>query len=271
VGALGILAGGGELPARLVAACRASARPHFVIAFEGQTDAATVADAPHAWLRLGAGRAALDRLKAEGVDELVMAGRIRRPSLAELRPDLWTAGFLARAGFASLGDDGLLKAIVRELESEGFRLIGPDQVLGDLLAPIGVLTRARPDAEEEADIRRAVAVAKALGAVDVGQAVIVQQGLVLGVEAIEGTDALIERCGKLRREGRGGVLVKCRKPGQERRADLPTIGVATIEHAVAAGLAGIAVEAGGALILDRSAVVQAADHANIFVVGLTVP
>ena len=107
-----------------------------------------------------------------------------------------------------------------------------------------------------------------MGAADVGQATVIQDGLVLGVEALEGTDALLARCGPLRRQGPGGVLVKLRKPGQERRADLPTIGVATVEAAAQAGLRGIAVEAGGTLVVDAPAVTDAADRAGLFLIGM---
>ncbi len=264
---LGILAGRGELPGLIAAACRARGQDVFIIAFEGHAEARVVEGAPHAWCRLGAGGAALERLKTEGVTELVMAGGIRRPSLAELRPDLRTARFFAKVGIGALGDDGLLSAVIRELEVEGFRVVGIDSMLAELLAPLGNLTRAVPDAAADADIARAFAVVRALGALDVGQAVVVQQGLVLGVEAIEGTDALLVRAGALRREGPGGVLVKARKPGQERRADLPVVGPATVEGAAAAGLRGIAVEAGSTLLLDRAAIVAAADRLGLFVVG----
>jgi DUF1009 family protein len=129
----------------------------------------------------------------------------------------------------------------------------------------------RPDAEAESDIRHGLEVARVLGQADVGQAVVVQQGLVLGVEAIEGTDQLLARCGLLRREGPGGVLVKIKKPQQDRRADLPTIGLTTLEGARSAGLRGIAVEAGGTLILDRKKLAEEADKAGLFVIGVTLP
>ena len=268
MGKLGILAGQGELPGLLAASCRALGREHFVVAFEGQASAATIAAAPHAWFRLGATGAALERLKAEGVDELVMAGAIRRPSLAELRPDLRTVRFFAKVGIAALGDDGLLSAVIRELEAEGFRVIGADRILADLLAPPGLYTCVRPDDGALGDIARGLEIARALGRLDVGQGVVVQQGLVLGVEAIEGTDALIARAGALRREGPGGVLVKSCKPGQDRRADLPTIGVATVARAASSGLRGIAIEAGHALVLGRADVAAEADRLGLFVLAV---
>ncbi|HMK67064.1 MAG TPA: UDP-2,3-diacylglucosamine diphosphatase LpxI, partial [Stellaceae bacterium] len=193
------------------------------------------------------------------------------PSLASLMPDWRAAKFFARIGLRALGDDGLLSAIIKELELEGFRVVGIESILGGLLAPKGPLGRIEPDEQARADIARGLEVARALGALDIGQAAVVQQGIVLGVEAADGTDALIARAGSLRREGPGGVLVKIAKPGQERRADLPTIGVRTVEAAANAGLRGIAVEAGAALVVDRAAVAAAADGAALFVLGVEAP
>jgi hypothetical protein len=179
-----------------------------------------------------------------------------------------TFKFLARIGFNSLGDDGLLGAVVKALEAEGFRLRGIEEFLQDLLAEEGCFGRYQPDEAAWRDIRRGIDVVRAMGAADVGQATVIQDGLVLGVEALEGTDALLARCGPLRRAGPGGVLVKLRKPGQERRADLPTIGVTTVQGAAAAGLRGIAVEAGGTLVVDVPAVTAAADGAGLFIIGI---
>jgi len=215
-GRVGIVAGAGELPRRLVESCRASGRDVFVLALEGAAEAETVRDVPHAWCRIGAA--------ANGL------------------------------------------ALLRE---EGFRVIGPDQLLVGALAAKGPLGSICPDEQSNADIERGLRIARALGALDVGQAVIVQQGLVLGVEAIEGTDELIRRCALLRREGTGGVLVKVEKPGQERRADRPTIGPRTVLLAAETGLRGIAIEANGTIVLDRHEVVRAADGAGLFVIGVS--
>lgn len=159
--------------------------------------------------------------------------------------------------------------MIGEFESEGFKVVGAHDVLGDLLAPLGTWGRVRPDEQAESDIRHGVKVAQGLGALDVGQSVVVQQGIVLGVEAIEGTDALIDRVGSLRRSGPGGVLVKLCKPGQDRRVDLPTVGPDTLKRAEAAGLRGIAVEAGGAIVVDLDRLVKEADRAGMFVAGIT--
>ncbi|MBI4182608.1 MAG: UDP-2,3-diacylglucosamine diphosphatase LpxI [Proteobacteria bacterium] len=268
---LGIVAGSGVLPGRVVAACRASGRDFFVLAIEGHTDPAVAEGSPHAWVRLGALGKAIRILHDERVGEVCLAGPVRRPSWRELRPDLGGIRFLARVGSRAFGDDGLLSAVVERIEEEGFRVVGADEVAVDLLPPSGPLGRHRPDARAEADIGRGVAVARALGALDVGQAVVVQEGVVLGVEAAEGTDALLVRCGGLHSHGPGGVLVKIPKPQQDRRVDLPTIGPDTVRRAHAAGLSGIAVEAGGTLVLERAEVVRVADELGLFVTGIDRP
>lgn len=268
---LGIVAGGGALPRRLVEACRQSGREVFVLALEGAAEPETVAGVPHAWCRIGAAARGLTLLRENGVSELVLAGGVRRPSLATLRPDWRAAKLFARLGYRALGDDRLLSAVVAEFEREGFRVIGADQVLGVALAQEGPFGQVVPDAVARNDIALGARVARALGRLDIGQAVVVQQGLVLGVEAIEGTDELVRRCAALRRDGAGGVLVKVEKPGQERRADRPTIGPKTVAVAAEAGLRGIAVEAGATIVLDRAEVVAAADRVWLFVVGISRP
>jgi DUF1009 family protein len=225
--------------------------------------------ADHAWLRLGQAGRAFELLHEKQVGEVVMAGPVRRPTLAEMRPDWRTARFFARIGLKALGDDGLLAAVIGEFEAEGFRVVGAHDVLGDLLALLGVWGAVQPDAQAESDIRRGIAVAQGLGALDIGQSVVVQQGIVLGVEAIEGTDALIERVSGLRRAGPGGVLVKLCKPGQDKRVDLPTVGPETVRKAQAAGLRGIAVEAGAAIVVDLDGMIREADRAGMFITGVS--
>lgn len=265
---LGILAGGGPLPGYLVEACRASDRPVFVVAFEGQADPDIIANTPHAWVRLGAAGEALDHLRAQGVSEIVMAGPVRRPTLRELRPDRRAAKFLG-LGLLNKGDDGLLGAIVRALEEEeGFRVVGANDVLAELAAALGPLGGFKPNEEADSDIAHGVHVLHRTGPLDIGQAVIVQQGIVLGLEAAEGTRGLLERCGPLRREGRGGVLVKLPKPGQETRADMPSIGPDTIRAARDAGLAGIAIAAGATLVFENDTLIAEADAAGMFVIGI---
>ena len=266
---LAIIAGGGDIPALAIEACERAGRPFFVFALEGHADHPAVFAAPHEVVRIGAASHFEKRAREEGVRDIVMVGRVRRPALREIRPDAKAAAFVARVAMKSLGDDGLLRAVADELERFGFRVVAIQDVVAGLLAPAGTLSRAQPDRDAQRDIARGIEIAGSLGSLDVGQAVVVQQSLVLGVEAIEGTDALLERCAGLKRSGPGGVLVKIRKVRQDRRLDLPTVGTATVEKAAAAGLRGIAVEAGATLLVNRDAIVAAADKAGLFLVGLT--
>lgn len=271
-GTLGILAGGGELPLRIARAARAAGRPVFAVPIEGWADPAAWAGLPHMVCRVGAVGRILDAMRAHGARQLVMVGTARRPSLLALGLDATGLRLLARIGRAAFqGDDGLLRGLARVLEEEGFEIVAPHAVLDGLIPGPGPLTGAGvppPDARARADIARGIAVVRALGAVDVGQCAVVQQGLVLGVEAIEGTDALLARCAGLRREGPGGVLVKLCKPGQDRRLDLPSIGPRTVAGAAAAGLSGIAVEAGATILVDRPATIAAAEAAGLFLLAI---
>jgi len=261
---LGILAGAGTLPRRLAEAAAAQSRKVFIVAFEGQADPATVDGFDHAWVRLGHAGRILAELKKAGAVDLVMAGAVRRPSISDIGLDWRGARLFASIGARAIGDDTLLRAVARELELEGFRLVGANDVMAGGFVEKGPLGRHAPDAQAMTDIARGFEVARMLGMADVGQSVVVQQGLVLGVEAIEGTDGLLERAGLLRRGGPGGVLVKSPKPQQDLRLDLPTIGPGTIARAAAAGLRGVAIAAGGVIVLDQSATIAAADAAGLF-------
>ena len=266
---LGIFAGGGILPVRLIEHCRAIGRPFFVVALQGHCEPATVARKPHEWFRLGAAGAILARLHAEGVSELVMVGPIRRPRLRDLRPDLKGWLILARIWrrfFA--GDDKLLRSVAVVLEDEGFVVRGIHEVMGGVLAPMGAFGAEGPDEKARRDISVGVKAARELGARDVGQAVVAQNGVVVAEEDCNGTDAMLARDAILM-PGRGGVLIKMRKPQQDMRVDLPSIGPETVKRAVSIGLAGIAVEAGNALVIDMPEVVRAADKAGLFLYGVS--
>ena len=270
---LGILAGSGNLPARVAAAARAAGRAVFVIGLEGFAEAAVIAPWPHIFIRMGAAGRIVSTLRAQGCQDLVLIGPVRRPSVFDIRPDIEGTKLIARIGRAAFmaGDDGLLSAVIRVLNEEGFRVLGAHEILNEALGPAGLLSRAAPDASAMADVRRGVAVAQALGAVDVGQGCVVRAGLVIAVEALEGTDAMLARCAPLIAAQSGprglGVLVKLVKPGQDRRADLPTIGPETLRLAALAGLGGVAYEAGGTILAEREATLAAADALGLFLLG----
>lgn len=266
---LGIIAGGGILPRILINHCIKTKRDYFVLAIENNADKDLFSeDIPHKWIRIGQAGTGFKTLTDESVNEVIMIGTIHRPTISELVPDLRTAAFFARIGLKSIGDDGILRALIKEIESDGMRVVGIHEVLPDLLVKEGKLTKTKPDKQALADIERGIDVALTLGRLDVGQSVIVQQGLVLGVEGIEGTDKLIERCDAYQRKGDGAVLVKLRKPQQDMRIDLPTIGQRTIENLHKAGMRGIAVHAGNALIVNEAETIALADKYGIFIMGI---
>jgi DUF1009 family protein len=266
---LGLIAGGGQAPYRLIEFCRKMGRELFVVCLQGQAGADLANDVPHVWLPLGAGEKLKQVVQEQNIAELVMLGAVRRPSLTELKPDWLALKVVTKIGMGFLGDDALLTALGKAIESEtGAKLVGVHEVYGDLLTPSGLMTEKAPDEQARQDILRGMEIAKELGRLDIGQSVVVQQGLVLGVEAIEGTDELIRRTGSLQREGLGGVLVKMAKPQQDRRFDLPSFGPNTVKALHEAGLRGLAVQAGHSLLIDREKTIALADELGLFMLGV---
>lgn len=266
---LGIIAGGGRLPALVAESCEKKGIACFVIGFEGQTDEAFMKGRPHLRTSLGHVGKVIKTLKAENVRDLVLIGSIRRPGFLELKPDWKGMEILSRIGIKALGDNDLLSLLRGELEAEGFRVHGAHRFVDDMLMPEAVLGQILAGEDVRADIALGFRVSQALGALDIGQAVVVQQGIVLALEAAEGTDALIERAGALQKKGRGAILVKTCKPQQDMDLDLPAIGPETVRKAHESGLAGIALHAGHAFIIDRDEVAKMADRYRMFVIGIT--
>lgn len=271
---LGLIAGGGSLPVEIAQHCERSGRPLFVIRLKGFAGADL---APYAGAEVGLAELGkcFKALKRAGCRSICLAGNVARPDFASLVPDLRGLRVLPRAiAAARKGDDALLRMLVGEFEKEGFQVEGAHDVMEDLTLPLGPLGAHRPTDDALADARHALTVARAIGALDVGQAAVVAHGLVLAVEAQEGTDALLKRVGELSahlkgRPGAGlGVLAKAPKPIQETRVDLPTIGLPTVQGVARAGLAGIVGEAGRLLVLDREAVISLADELGVFILGV---
>jgi hypothetical protein len=272
---VGLIAGGGALPFAVADSLAARGVGSVLFAVRGVCDAREVERFRHHWISAGQFGRAMKLLRAEGCRDLVFIGTLTRPGLSELRFD-WATLRVVRQLWAAYrgGDDHLLSGIGRIFEQGGFRIVGIRDVAPDLLMPAGCLTRAAPDAQTEADIARGRDVLNALSPFDIGQAVVVIDGHVVGVEDIEGTDGLLARIVGLRWQGRirsatgRGVLVKAPKSGQDLRFDLPTIGPTTIDGARDAGLAGVAVVAGVTQIVDPQGVIAAADAAGLFVTGI---
>jgi len=266
---LGILAGGGDLPLELARA-RQSENP-FVVVLNGFADRDYSAFETEA-RSVGQIGGIIKALKAAGCDAICFAGYVTRPDFSALKMDARGLALVPKALAAGRkGDDALIRVVVGAFEEEGFTVVGADDVLASL-APDRLTGHLGPDpAPHQADIDKAVAIAREIGRLDIGQGAVVAAGLVLAVEAQEGTNAMLERVDELPRElggridARSGVLAKMPKPIQERRVDLPTIGVDTVERCAKAGLAGIALEAGAALILNREAVERAVESNGVFI------
>lgn len=259
-----ILAGGGILPKILIEACQHDGQPFYVLAFRGQADADIVSGVPHTWVRLGGVGRIFRLLKREGISDVVMAGTMVRPSFLSLLPDLKALGILFKLGGLGGGDNRLLSTLINELEAGGFHAVGSDEIAPDLIAKKGAYGTVMPDKTSDADVSVAVGAALDIGRADVGQGAVARGGMVIATEDRAGTNAMLARVGA----GDGGVLAKTMKPGQDRRADLPTIGVETVRRAAEAGLAGIVIEAGHALVIDADAVGRAADETGLFVIGI---
>jgi UDP-2,3-diacylglucosamine hydrolase len=268
---IGILAGGGRLPLTIAESVAARGESVHIVAIEGEAEP-DIARFPHTWVNWGQIGRMVATLRANA-DRLVIAGGVKRPDLRRIRPD---AGFfMSLPQIVSLlggGDDSVLSRVVRFFEAKGLSVCGVHDVAPDLLAGAGHLGGIALGRDDVADAEVGFAVRQALGAVDAGQAVVVARGEVLAIEGAEGTDAMLQRVAALPARGalpdRRGVLAKGPKPGQELRVDMPAVGPRTIEGAVAAKLAGVALEAGSVLVLDRDQVVRAADAAGCAVHGL---
>jgi UDP-2,3-diacylglucosamine hydrolase len=273
---LGIIAGGGDLPIAIAQAAQNDGREVFLLALEGMANAQAVDAFPHAWASLGELGKLIRLLKDADCYEITMAGKVHRPEIHRLKLDARGALALPRVIAAAIrGDDALLRALIGLLEKEGLHVIGSAEAARDLLAPEGPLGELEPTEDEQGDVLHGIRVVRALGELDIGQAAVVCRGLVLAVEAAEGTDAMLTRVASLPEALRGtpeerkGALVKALKPNQERRVDLPVIGTRTVELAAAGGLAGIAVQGGATLIIDRARVAETADLLGLFVYGFS--
>lgn len=273
-----LVAGSGRLPVEVAEALEAHGAAFFVLAIEGEVEPGSpLFGFEHRTMPLERFPEMLDLLRRQGATHLVLAGGVnRRIKLSAVRPSmalLRMLPFAVRGLARGLGDDALLRVIVGGVNAYGIKVVGAHQILPDLLAAEGPIGRLSPTAADRRDLDAALIAARAIGALDIGQAAVAIGGRVIALEGVEGTEGLLERTRDLRTHGRlasaqRGVLVKCAKPGQELRVDLPAIGPATVEQAHAAGLAGIGVEAGRSIVLDQAGVIARADALGLFVFGL---
>ncbi|WP_378950954.1 LpxI family protein [Mesorhizobium sp. ANAO-SY3R2] len=272
-----VVAGSGRLPVNVADSLAEAGHQPFIVRIAGEIDPGTsLSGYDGETLAVEQFAALLPLLKRHRITHAVLAGAIsRRPAWRAVRPSVSLLRILPRALAAlTRGDDGLLRILVDTIEDNGIKVLGAHQIVPDLLATVGRMGAHAPMKSDWADLNAGLKAARAIGALDIGQAAVAIGGRAIALEGIEGTDLLLERVRDLRDNGRiagrkRGVLVKSAKPNQELRADLPTIGPATIDAAHAAGLVGIGVEAGRSLVLDFGEMVARADRLGLFVVGLT--
>lgn len=271
---IALLCGNGALPQKISAHLNIQREPFVCVGFEGITDkgalqALSLYTETLNFFPLGHVEKILTFLKKHSITHIVMAGSMKRPSLSALSLDATGAKWLAKLGMSAFfGDDGLLKKLMELMGEEGFKILSPQDILPELLTPKGLLTHAQPCDNAMFDGKHGQNILKNLAHFDIGQAVVVQQGLVLGIEAIEGTAALLTRIIPYKREGFGGVLVKCAKPHQTLQVDLPTIGLATAKQVHQAGLAGIVLSAHTSQIIERENVLEYMNQHHIFLLGI---
>jgi UDP-2,3-diacylglucosamine hydrolase len=273
---LAILCGGGSFPGAVAEAVKRRGRRPVMFPLRGWADPAVVERYTHHWCAIGQAGRFFRLARAEGCREAVFIGTLLRPALTQLRPDWYMLRLMPRiAAVFRGGDDRMLSGIAALFEEGGVRIVGVGEVAPDILVPQGLLGRHAPSERDHADIALGLKLIATLGSFDIGQAVVVADGHVVAVEASEGTDNMLLRVAQLRSEGRltkpvgVGVLVKAPKPGQDRRFDLPAIGPRTIENVARAGLGGLAVAAGSAIVAEPDKMSAAADRAKIFFVGVS--
>lgn len=255
------------------AALRSGRRP-VLIAIAGEADDTSFAGAPAECLHYGQVGRLFAILRREGCREAILIGWIRRrPNYWRVWSDLGTIRILPRLLWhMRKGDDHLLSVIARLLAKRGVRVVGPLEIAPELAMPGGRLTPRAPDDAGHRNIAAAAAAARKIGRLDVGQGAVAVDGAVVATEDAAGTDALLQRVRDLRRDRKlpqsGGVLVKCMKPQQDARLDVPTLGPETARHARAAGLDGVAAEAGRTLLAGREETIQAFATAGLYLYGM---
>jgi hypothetical protein len=277
---LGLIAGNGRFPFLLLDAARAEGLAVVVAAIREETDAEIDRRAAEDsgitvhWLSLGELSRLIETFHKEGVEKAVMAGQVKHKQIfSSIRPDWRLAKLLLNLPIRST--DRLLGAVAKVLEDEGIELISSTAFLEPLLAEEGVLTERAPDEDERRNIEYGLSVARAVAGFDIGQTVVVAAQACVAVEAMEGTDAAIERAGRLMKTlesdastlERRLTVVKVAKPNQDMRFDVPVIGMATIEAMIRAGASCLSVEAGRTLLFDREALLKKAAEAGIAIVG----
>ncbi|MBO6825662.1 MAG: UDP-2,3-diacylglucosamine diphosphatase LpxI [Sneathiella sp.] len=263
---IGIIAGQGDLPLKLARSLKSKGVAFHFLLVANEADEIAFADYSYDVIPIAKVGRFLKALKQSNCTAVTLAGPVSRPNFKNLIPDMEGAKLIAKIGGAlSKGDDGLLSAVTDYIEGKGFQIIGAHELEGNLTASSGVLGTIQPTASHRQDIEKGAEICREIGRLDIGQAVVIRDGYILAVEAAEGTKNLIRRAGEFAWQEPAGLLVKLPKPGQNLKADMPTVGLETLAQIKAANLSGLVVEAEKTLILDKGAFIKQADELGLFI------
>jgi DUF1009 family protein len=266
---IGVIAGNGSLPKELLLHLANRNIKSFTVALSDIADEEVTEVGEYIWSKVTTVGKIFEYFKQNEVKQIILIGGMKRPSFISLIPDLTGLKLLNRLRkLSNAGDNSMFNEIINFIEENNFQLLGIDEVIPELLAEKGAIGKIEPNKKQLLDIEYGCKIAKEIGRLDIGQAVVVQHSATIGVEASEGTDGLIKRCANLQFDGKGAILIKTKKPNQDRRIDLPSIGIKTIETLSQLGYAGVAVEAGSSLIIDKESTLDAANKLGVFVFGV---
>ena len=265
---LAIIAGNGNIPFYLLDECEKKGRDYCLIIIEGHGKELADKYKVDFTVSLSKMGKAIKFVKGLEIKDILMVGGIDRPSLKNIIPDLWTAKFLAKIGSNISGDNSILSNLTKSLEKEGFNIIAPENIIPSLLCPTGLLGKHKPNKDNKRDILDGFKIAKILGLNDIGQSLVIENGLILAVEAAEGTDSMISRTASIKKEEKGGVFIKIIKPQQDKRIDRPVIGINTLKAVKDAGLDGVAIESKEILIINFNEVISYANNEGLFIEGI---
>ncbi len=264
-----LLAGSDHLPEEIIKSAKQNNISLCVIAIDGHVSC-DLSDIVHITVKLGQVGKMLDFLKKHNISKICFAGSVKRPSISDLKLDMAAVKFLAKSGIKKLsgGDDKLLNLLVEFLAENNVTLIGPEEIAPEILADNGCITSTKPSQEDCNDIELGEKILNSLSQYDIGQAIIIENQYVVGIEAAEGTDNLIKRIKDLKKEKKYGVLVKKPKTNQNLKVDLPTIGIRTIQNSIESGLKGIAISAGKTIVINKNELVKLANKHKFFIIGV---
>jgi len=265
---LAIIAGNGNIPFYLLEECERQGKDYCLIIIEGHGQELANKYKVDFTVSLSKMGKAIKFVKDLEIRDILMVGGINRPSIKNIIPDLWTAKFLAKISTNISGDNSILSNLTKSLENEGFKILAPENIIPSLLCPTGILGNHKPNTENKKDILDGFKIAKTLGSNDIGQSLVIENGLVLAVEAAEGTDSMIIRAASLKKEEKGGVLIKIIKPQQDKRIDRPVIGINTLKAIKDAGFEGVAIESNEILIINFNEVISYANDEGLFIEGI---